>query len=98
MLAILKQKFLLLPSLTHCRNASSSPTAQRKEHSLTKEWCMSDFELGCTLGKGAFGAVWLAREKTSQFITALKCIRKSVLIESGMEMQLRRCAGHHSIV
>jgi serine/threonine protein kinase len=37
-----------------------------------REWCLSDFEIGTTLGRGAFGAVWLAREKNSQFLTALK--------------------------
>eukprot|EP00953_Heterococcus_sp_UTEX-ZZ885_P023739 13036-Heterococcus_DN1.PRE.1 len=102
--------------------SSSSTTSGTTSSSVGREWCLSDFEIGATLGQGAFGAVWLAREKKSQFLTALKVhtcynlaptafsakhvqqlqlllngtdkllhrIRKSLLVESGMEMQLRR--------
>ena len=35
-------------------------------------WQLSDFDIGKPLGKGKFGNVYLAREKKSQFIVALK--------------------------
>lgn len=35
-------------------------------------WQLDDFEMGHQLGQGAFGAVWVARERTSQYIVALK--------------------------
>ena len=37
-----------------------------------KPWVLTDFEIGRPLGKGKFGNVYLAREKKSKFIIALK--------------------------
>ena len=37
-------------------------------------WQLSDFEIGRPLGKGKFGNVYLAREKRSKFIVALKVL------------------------
>ena len=38
----------------------------------TVKWSMDDFEIGKPLGKGKFGNVYLAREKKSKYIVALK--------------------------
>ncbi len=35
-------------------------------------WRLSDFDIGRPLGKGKFGNVYLAREKRSKYIVALK--------------------------
>ncbi len=51
---------------------------------------MSDFEIGRPLGKGKFGNVYLAREKKSKYIVALKVLFKSQLIKYGVQHQLRR--------
>lgn len=51
---------------------------------------MSDFELGKPLGKGKFGHVYLAREKRTGFIVALKVLYKEELEEGKVEKQLRR--------
>lgn len=49
------------------------------------------FEIGRPLGKGKFGRVYLARERTSNFICALKVLYKSELQHgSGVEKQVRR--------
>ena len=40
--------------------------------STEQRWRLSDFEIGRPLGKGKFGNVYLAREKSSKFIVALK--------------------------
>jgi serine/threonine protein kinase len=56
----------------------------------TKQWSISDFEIGRPLGRGRFGRVYLAREKKSRFIVALKVLSKSLLQEESMECQLRR--------
>uniref|UniRef100_A0A8C4JAM6 non-specific serine/threonine protein kinase n=1 Tax=Dromaius novaehollandiae TaxID=8790 RepID=A0A8C4JAM6_DRONO len=53
---------------------------------MTKE----DFEVGRPLGKGKFGNVYLARERTSRFIVALKVLFKSQIEKEGVEHQLRR--------
>lgn len=39
---------------------------------LGRKWNLSDFEIGRPLGKGKFGNVYLAREKKSKYIVALK--------------------------
>lgn len=40
--------------------------------SSKKKWTLDDFDIGKSLGKGKFGNVYLAREKNSKFIVALK--------------------------
>ncbi|XP_043944922.1 aurora kinase A-B-like [Protopterus annectens] len=55
-----------------------------------KEWALDDFEIGRPLGKGKFGNVYLARERQSKFILALKVLFKSQLETAGVEHQLRR--------
>jgi serine/threonine protein kinase len=55
-----------------------------------KTWTLADFELGKPLGKGKFGHVYLAREKRTGFIVALKVLYKSELEEGKVEKQLRR--------
>jgi len=42
------------------------------------------------LGKGKFGNVYLARERQSKFILALKVLFKKQLEKAGVEHQLRR--------
>jgi serine/threonine protein kinase len=37
-----------------------------------KMWVLDDFDIGKPLGRGKFGNVYLAREKKSKFIVALK--------------------------
>jgi aurora kinase len=49
-----------------------------------------DFEFGRTVGQGRFGTVWLGRERKSGYIAAIKAVRKSVLMDMGMDLQLRR--------
>ncbi|XP_015268456.1 PREDICTED: aurora kinase C-like [Gekko japonicus] len=53
-------------------------------------WAISDFEIGKPLGKGRFGAVYLARNKKTHFILALKVIFKSAMEKAQLEHQLRR--------
>ncbi|XP_066443665.1 aurora kinase A [Eleutherodactylus coqui] len=65
-------------------------TAAIKEEGKKKQWCLDDFEIGRPLGKGKFGNVYLAREKQSKFILALKVLFKSQLEKAGVEHQLRR--------
>eukprot|EP01039_Chlorochromonas_danica_P009668 gene9668-10688_t len=57
---------------------------------VTKRWCLRDFEIGKPLGRGKFGDVYLARERKSKFIVAIKAIKKRQLLKAGVEHQLRR--------
>jgi len=51
---------------------------------------LGDFEIGRALGKGKFGNVYLAREKQSKYIVALKVLSKKQLIRHNVQHQLRR--------
>mmetsp|Transcript_24597 Transcript_24597/g.53253 ORF Transcript_24597/g.53253 Transcript_24597/m.53253 type:complete len:359 (+) Transcript_24597:129-1205(+) len=53
-------------------------------------WTLEDFEVGKPLGRGKFGKVYLARERRTKYIVALKVLSKSQLLKSGVEHQLRR--------
>ncbi|KAF5938839.1 hypothetical protein HYC85_023098 [Camellia sinensis] len=65
--------------------ASSEVTAVEK-----RRWTLNDFDIGKPLGRGKFGHVYLAREKRSNHIVALKVLFKSQLKQSQVEHQLRR--------
>ncbi|KAM9067864.1 aurora kinase A isoform X2 [Sarcophilus harrisii] len=63
---------------------------QKNEETKKRQWALDDFEIGRPLGKGKFGNVYLAREKQSKFILALKVLFKAQLEKAGVEHQLRR--------
>lgn len=63
----------------------SHPAYGKKYH-----WSKDDFELGGALGRGKFGRVYLAREKHSKFMVAMKVMFKSELIKGRVEKQLLR--------
>lgn len=65
-------------------------TRQEQQETKEKEWKFSDFEIGQPLGKGKFGQVYLAREKSSGYIVALKVMLKADLQANNAETQLRR--------
>lgn len=67
-------------------------TSENKENQSqpNKTWTLNDFDIGKPLGKGKFGNVYLAREKASKFIVALKVLFKSAIKETGSEHQVRR--------
>ena len=54
------------------------------------DWTIDDFEIGKPLGTGKFGRVYLAREKKSKFIVALKLLDKKQLEKEKVAHQLRR--------
>lgn len=54
------------------------------------DWTKNDFELGCALGKGKFGRVYVAREKKTHFMVALKIMFKSELTSGRVEKQVLR--------
>ncbi|CAD88263.1 Aurora-B kinase Ark1 [Schizosaccharomyces pombe] len=55
-----------------------------------REFHIGMFEIGKPLGKGKFGRVYLAKEKKTGFIVALKTLHKSELVQSKIEKQVRR--------
>ena len=59
-------------------------------HIKNNEWSLSDFEIGKRLGRGKFGKVYLAREKRTKYIVAIKILWKHQLQKHKVEHQLRR--------
>ncbi|XP_050967439.1 aurora kinase A [Labeo rohita] len=59
-------------------------------NSAKKAWSLENFDIGRALGKGKFGSVYLARERQTKFILALKVLFKKQLEKAGVEHQLRR--------
>ena len=49
------------------------------EQGAHKSWELSDFDIGKPLGRGKFGNVYLAREKKSHYIVALKVSAAHIL-------------------
>lgn len=80
------ERSLVDPSLQSTKldtnNAEQARNGQR--------WTLNDFEIGKKLGAGKFGNVYLAREKRTKYIVALKVLKKSQLLRSSVEHQLRR--------
>ncbi|OIR58851.1 MAG: serine/threonine-protein kinase Ark1 [Amphiamblys sp. WSBS2006] len=71
------------------------PHSGEKENCLQEprkkqQWSIDDFDVGKSLGKGKFGHVYLAREKQSGFIVALKVLFKKEVQNAHIERQLRR--------
>lgn len=58
-----------------------------QEPTPPKEFHLGMFEIGRPLGKGKFGRVYLARERRSKFICALKVLHKSEIMQGRVEKQ-----------
>ncbi|KAF9615874.1 hypothetical protein IFM89_026800 [Coptis chinensis] len=70
--------------------ASSRNKENQQKYPRDKPWSLDDFEIGKPLGKGKFGRVYLAREKKSQYIVALKVIFKDQIEKYKLNNQLGR--------
>ncbi|OQS06407.1 aurora kinase [Thraustotheca clavata] len=71
--------------------ASISETQKMNDTTnMHQGWKLTDFDIGKPLGKGKFGTVYLAREKKSEHIVALKVLLKQQLVKNNVEHQLRR--------
>ncbi|KAG5940556.1 hypothetical protein E4U59_002351 [Claviceps monticola] len=86
-------------SSTSARGSSSSDADDVRDSkgaliyqqpSVPKKFHLGMFEIGRPLGKGKFGRVYLARERTSGFVCALKVLHKHELQKGGVERQVRR--------
>ncbi|XP_015257746.1 PREDICTED: aurora kinase A [Cyprinodon variegatus] len=66
------------------------PAKNSEASSSKKPWSLENFDIGRPLGKGKFGNVYLARERQTKFILALKVLFKKQLEKAGVEHQLRR--------
>lgn len=53
-------------------------------------WTINDFDIGRQLGSGKYGNVYLAREKNSKYLVAIKVLYKSQLVGNNVQTQLKR--------
>lgn len=82
------------PSAT-ARPSEESVASQRHSQpsadaAAPKKWHLGMFDIGKPLGKGKFGRVYLAREKATNFVCALKVLHKSEIQQGKVEGQVRR--------
>lgn len=54
------------------------------------EWTTADFEMGAPLGRGKFGRVYLARERSSHYMVAMKVLFKEELRKGNVQRQVLR--------
>jgi hypothetical protein len=78
--------------LKRVKNPWKKKTSQIPKSSIfsTSEWSMDDFEIGRSLGKGRFGHVYLAREKRTHFVVALKIMKIEDILVNRTQFLLRR--------
>jgi serine/threonine protein kinase len=60
------------------------------EAALRRPWVLEDFEMGKPLGRGKFGNVYMAREKRTGSVVALKVLSKPSMVTEGAQDALRR--------
>ncbi len=63
---------MAVPSGASQRAALSTGGATAGDSSKGRRWRLQDFDIGKSLGKGKFGNVYLARERTTKYVVALK--------------------------
>lgn len=71
-------------------DSQAKPESNNKNTNNSKRWQLNDFEIGRPLGRGKFGNVYLAREKKSKYIVALKVLFKTQLTLNNVHHQLKR--------
>lgn len=69
------------------QNGKNQP---RRMEPARKQWSLVNFDIGRPLGRGKFGNVYLAREKETKFVIALKVLFKKQISDQGIEHQVRR--------
>ncbi|KAI4174329.1 MAG: hypothetical protein LQ343_002468 [Gyalolechia ehrenbergii] len=90
------------PSTSSSTRPSEGSIAQRlsnpptQEQSQPRKFHLGMFEIGKPLGKGKFGRVYLAKERSTGFVCALKVLHKSELQQGKVEKQVRREIEIHS--
>eukprot|EP00388_Colpodella_angusta_P046516 GDKK01069672.1.p1 GENE.GDKK01069672.1~~GDKK01069672.1.p1 ORF type:complete len:426 (-),score=64.89 GDKK01069672.1:43-1320(-) len=67
---------------------SASPDYAKRDPSQLYEWSLDDFDIGKTLGRGQHGKVFLARERRSGYLVAIKRMKKMSIIRSNMDRQI----------
>lgn len=62
----------------------------RKMKGSDYNWSLKDFYIGAPLGRGKFGRVYLAKERNTGYIVAIKLLIKSEILAHSMQHQVLR--------
>lgn len=72
--------------------------------SISNNLTVEDFQIGKCLGKGRFGSVFLAKDKRTQILVALKVIKKKMIKDAKManqiknEIKIQSCLSHPNVL
>jgi aurora kinase A len=77
-------------NVRHEACSGSVHDSQKSQSGNKKSWSLINFDIGRPLGRGKFGNVYMAREKDTKFVIALKVLFKKQIAEQGIEHQVRR--------
>ena len=77
---------------------SPAASAARRQAAGARSWSLESFEVGKPLGRGKFGNVYMAREKATGVVVALKVIFKEQVDrgKTTVQQQQRKCVDHCS--
>ena len=92
---------LLKPTVVNVRELidNTKPAKHQKFAGLDlKKFKRDDFEFGTKLGKGKFGDVYVAREKRTNFIVAIKVLNKGLIRQLKAQKQVIREIKIHSFL
>ncbi|CEP10264.1 hypothetical protein [Parasitella parasitica] len=87
-----RRTFSINEQVVNIEEKQSAHAHQSKLPTLTQRtnWTTKDFLVGHNLGTGKFGTVYIAREKRSGQVVALKMLKKQELEEAGVVPFLKR--------
>lgn len=77
-------------SLAIGNKQTERPTESTSGEPSSARWSLTSFDIGTPLGRGKFGNVYLAREKTTRYVVALKVMFKKQVVQNAVEHQVRR--------
>lgn len=83
---------------------NKNPKLSFRIGSLTTNLSIEDFQVGKCLGKGRFGSVFLAKDKRSEILVALKVVKKKTIKDSKManqiknEIKIQSCLSHPNVL
>jgi len=89
-LKLQQQQQPMISNMQQAQQQSQPQQPQAQQTNEKKQWKLCDFEIGKPLGRGKFGNVYIAREKRTKYIVALKVMQKEQLKKEQVEHQLRR--------
>jgi serine/threonine protein kinase len=78
------------------KHISPEPALEQRERekdmlkARKKDWCIEDFDVGQHIGTGQFGRAYIAQEKASRHVVALKILQKEEIQAAQVLPYLKR--------